>query len=256
MPRSGTTLVEQILDSHPEVFGAGELLDFTRVVHQAEQLGSRGATRLGGKGGYTDWLAGASENQLDALAGLYLSRVTSFAPRARYITDKLPFNWMHLGLISRIFPQSHVIHVVRDPLDTCVSCYMTHFEDSVAYSTDLTYLGMQYNDQVKLMAHWRSVLELPILEVSYEALIADPENQVRRVLSFLDLPWDERCLSFHENKRVAWTASVDQVRRPMYRTSVGRWKNYAAHLGPLMAALGEPVRTEPPAAAAAPLNAE
>jgi len=220
------------------VFGGGELLDFTQVLDRVARMSGRAAYDQLGGAGYTSWLGDAPPTQLDALAGLYLSRVVSFAPESRYITDKLPFNWMHLGLISRLFPQAHVIHVTRDRLDTCLSCYMTHFHDAVAYSTELPHLGMQYNDQVRLMAHWQAVLKLPILQVSYENLVSDPENEVRRLLSFLDLPWDPRCLSFHQNDRVAYTASVHQVRRPMYQSSVGRWKHYRAHLAPLAEALG------------------
>jgi hypothetical protein len=195
------------------------------------------------RGGTTAFLEQATPTQLDAAAGLYLSRVASFAPYARYITDKQPFNWMRLGVVSRLFPEARVIHVVRDPLDTCVSCFMTHFNDSVTHASDLTHLGMNYVDQATTMAHWRGVLELPILEVSYELLVAEPEAQVRRMLSFLDLPWDERCLSFHESDRFVATASMHQVRRPLYNSSVGRWKHYRQHLGPLIEALNQPGRS-------------
>lgn len=229
MPRSGTSLVEQILDRHPEVAGAGELLDLTHVLRQT--------ARQSGGGTHQSFLEQATPSQLDAAAGLYLSRVASFAPQARCITDKQPFNWMWLGLVSRLFPEARVIHVVRDPLDTCLSCYLTHFNDSVTHASDLTHLGMNFVDQAKTMAHWRRVLELPILEVSYETLVADAEAQVRRMLEFLDLPWDHRCVRFHESDRFIGTASMHQVRRPLYSSSVGRWKHYERHLGPLVEAL-------------------
>jgi hypothetical protein len=231
MPRSGSTLVEQILDGHGDVFGAGELLDLTQIVNRIATVS---------RGDIPGFLSSATPSQLDGLAGLYLSRVVTMAPpAARYITDKLPFNWMHLGVVSRLFPEARVIHVVRDPLDTCLSCYMTYFFDAVLYAADLRHLGMQYVDHVRLMDHWRTVLELPILEVSYEALIDQPEAQVRRMLEFLDLPWDERCVRFHENRRVADTASIDQVRQPLYRSSIGRWKHYESHLAPLIETLKE-----------------
>ena len=136
-------------------------------------------------------------------------------------------------ITSGIIPRAHVIHIVRDPLDTCVSCYMTQMNQNVIDATDLRQLGVHYNDHLALMRHWRQVLDLPILEVSYERLVADPEGQVRRMLEFLKLPWDERCLNFHQNTRAVITASMHQVRRPMYNSSVGRWKHYERHLEPL-----------------------
>jgi tetratricopeptide (TPR) repeat protein len=236
MPRSGTSLVEQILDRHPSVRGAGELLDLTHVLrHTAQQGGGGGGGGGSGSdpGAHRAFLERATPAQLDAVAGLYLSRVASFAPNARYITDKQPFNWMWLGLVSRLFPSARVIHVVRDPLDTCVSGYLTHFNESVLHASDLAHLGMNYADQTATMAHWRQVLDLPILEVSYEAVVAEPEAQVRRMLEFLDLPWDPACVRFHESDRYVATASMHQVRRPLYSSSVGRWRHYEKHLGPL-----------------------
>jgi tetratricopeptide (TPR) repeat protein len=231
MPRSGSSLLEQLLDAHPEVAGAGELVDMKGIAYHIDR-------RSGGA--YPAFLARATPAELDAVAGLYLSRVAAMAPSARCILDKQLFNWLHLGVISRLFPQARVLHVVRDPLDTCLSCYMTHMQQTIINAADLRQLGVHYNEHRALMSHWRHVLEIPILEVSYEALVAEPEAQVRRILSFLGLPWDERCLRFHDNRRAVITSSMHQVRRPMYSSSVGRWKHYDKHLGPLKAGLATP----------------
>jgi len=239
MPRSGTSLVEQILASHPQVFGAGEL---------------DGLYRVGNAIVTADWTEGEpcpralellSPRRADRLANLYLTGIDSRDARAaRYVTDKLPANYLHLELVEILFPGSRIIHCVRSPLDTCLSCYTTNFACGNEFALDLGHLGTAYRDYRRLMEHWKRVLTVPILDVRYEDVVLDTETQVRRLLEFLDLPWDERCLRYYENKRAARTASEDQVRRPIYTSSIGRWKSYEAHLGPLIAAMGKPAPGE------------
>ncbi len=159
--------------------------------------------------------------------------IDSLSTGATYVTDKMPLNFLYLGSVELLFPDSPIIHLRRDPRDTCLSCYFTDFGKSYAFTGDIAYFGSYYRDYQRLMEHWRWVLKTPILDVRYEDLVADPAGQIKRMLDFLDLPWDERCLNFHENKRSVATASREQVRRPMYQSSVGRWKNYEKHLMPL-----------------------
>jgi hypothetical protein len=146
-------------------------------------------------------------------------------------------NFLHLGFIATLFPRARVIHCRRDPLDTCVSCFMQTFRD-MSFTLDLEHLGRYHRDYERLMAHWREVLPLPVLDVVYEELVADTERVSRQLVEFCGLPWDERCLRFYENPRPVRTVSKLQVRRPVYGSSVGRWRRYAAHLAPLRQALG------------------
>jgi hypothetical protein len=139
-----------------------------------------------------------------------------------------------------MLPKARIVHCVRSPLDTCLSCFATHFGDTHDYAYDLNHLGRFYRDYRRLMDHWRSLPDGPaILDVSYEAVVADPEGQTRRLLDFAGLPWDDRCLRFHENPRYVHTTSYSQVRQPLYASSVGRWRNYAGHLTPLRDALAD-----------------
>jgi hypothetical protein len=156
------------------------------------------------------------------------------------VTDKLPENFIYLGLIATLFPSAKIVHCRRNPLDTCASCYTQNFANpSYSFTLDLGDLGFFYREYERLMAHWRRVLPKPMFEVQYEELIADQEAVSRRLIAFCGLDWDERCLSFHANPRAVQTASMFQVRKPIYATSVGRWKRYEKHLGPLIEALGE-----------------
>jgi Sulfotransferase family len=232
MPRSGTSLVEQIVASHPDVHGAGEL-DFLH-----ELIG--GVTRmLAGDGKeYPQCLDGLSIAQADGMAQVYLEPLAALNPAAKRITDKMPLNCLHLGLINVLLPGARIIHCRRDPLDTCLSCFMTFFGAGNEFKYNLTHLGRFYRDYQRLMEHWKSVIDLPMLEVDYEQLVADPESQTRRLIEFMGLEWDQRCLQFHQTRRSVATASVQQVRQPMYGSSVQRWRRYEKHLGPLRAALG------------------
>ena len=228
MPRSGTSLVEQILASHPQVYGAGELDTLSRISSSALNAGGPEGTRV-----YPDCLDAISLREANKLAGEYLSVISALNLTATYVTDKMPLNFMYLGLIALLFPEAHVIHCTRNPMDTCLSCYFTNFAIGYDFSFDLGHLATFYRDYRRLMEHWRTVLNFPMLEVKYEAVVSDVEGQTRRLLEFLDLPWDERCLGFHQNARHVATASKHQVRRPIYGSSVGRWKHYEKYLAPL-----------------------
>lgn len=231
MPRSGTTLVEQVLASHPQVFGAGELF----ILRDLVSAGHAGAR-------FPFEFASLSGERLCALGARYVARLRSPAPEAERITDKLPANFSLAGLIHLALPNARIIHVQRDPMDTCYSCYANLFSQGMEFAYDLGELGRHYRAYERLMGHWRAVLpEGAMLDVQYEDLVADFEAQARRIVAYCALPWDDRCLSFYETKRAVRTASAAQVRRPVYASSVGRWHPYRAKLGPLVAALaGEP----------------
>jgi hypothetical protein len=155
------------------------------------------------------------------------------------IIDKMPHNFMHLGLIQLLFPQARIIHVRRDPVDTCVSCFTQEFTSAHAYAYDLKHLGAYYLQYERLMQHWMKVLTIPILNIRYEELVDNQEAVSRELVEFCGLEWDEAVLRFHESGRDVATASYDQVRKPMYKKSVQRWKHYEAHLGPLIALFQE-----------------
>jgi len=230
MPRSGTSLVEQILASHPAVYGAGELGEMGGLV------GELAAGRYG-KRGYPDCFRGLTQKVLDRLAKKYLDRLEQLAPEAQCVTDKMPQNYQHLGLISMLFPGVRIIHCTRDPRDTCLSIYFQHFFENITFANNLEHLGRYYRQYERLMRHWQRVLDLPILEVPYESLVEDPEKWSRRLIEFTGLPWDERCLDFYKTRRTVATSSYDQVRRPIYKSSVGRWRHYKNYISPLIEAL-------------------
>jgi tetratricopeptide (TPR) repeat protein len=230
MPRSGTSLVEQILSSHPAVFGAGELIWLDRFAEALPQ-------RLGTKASYPECSLDLSVRALDAAAEEYLAMAHTAAPQAERVVDKMPGNFMHLALIELLFPRSRIIHIVREPLDNCLSCYFQNFTHGHEYTADLANLGAVYREYEHMMEHWRATLSHPLLEVRYEALVANQEPESRRLVEFCGLSWDARCLRFHETKRVVRTASYDQVRRPMYRDSVARHRHYEPFLGELRDAL-------------------
>ena len=226
MPRSGTTLVEQILGSHPAVFAGGELEDMTRIALDLPAL-------LGGGTPYPQCVTHLTPSHCNRLAQRYLDRLTALSPTATRVTDKMPDNFLRLGLIAMLFPEARIIHCLRDPLDTCLSCYFQNFGPPLSFSYELPALAIYYRQYRRLMDHWRTVLQLPLLEIRYEELVADQERITRAMVDFCGLEWDDRCLRFHESERVAGTASYAQVRQPLYSRSVGRWRHYARHLTPL-----------------------
>jgi tetratricopeptide (TPR) repeat protein len=231
MPRSGTSLVEQILASHPAVFGAGELWMIVNSVNDLPAM-------IGGQASYPSCVGAMTQGHVNQMAQRYLDHLVALSPDAERVIDKMPQNYLHLGLINLLFPEAHVIHCIRHPIDTCLSCYFQNFGTMHAYKYDMRSLGVYYRAYRRLMDHWATVLDIALMEVRYEELIADQEGISRAMLAFCGLEWDERCLRFYEAKRVVNTASYDQVRRPLYRQSLGRWKNYESYIGPLMSALG------------------
>ena len=231
MPRSGTTLVEQILACHHEVHGAGEINDFEMTV--AELGGAAGQALVS-----PEAVAQISGDQLRQIGANYVRRVRAAAPRARRIINKLTENFRLAGLIALALPGARIVHVKRDPADTCLSCFSTLFTENIPYAYDLAELGRYYRGYETLMDHWRSVLpQGTMLDVLYEEVVADLEGQARRIVGHCGLDWDARCLDFHHLERSVRTASFAQVRRPLYDSSVGRWRKYQAFLGPLLASL-------------------
>ena len=230
MPRSGTSLVEQIIDAHPQAHGAGELNDLPNLVDTlARKVGVPPPMCF----------AQATTELLDEGARLYTEPLFALAPDAKVITDKLPHNFELLGLINRMLPGAKVIHCTRNPIDNCVSAFTTPLGAWHSYSNNLANLGWAYGQYAALMDHYRQACDLQLLEIPYEDIVADVETHARRIIEFVGLPWDDRCLRFYETDRAVTTASVDQVRRPIYSTSVARWKRYEQHLGPLIDALRE-----------------
>jgi tetratricopeptide (TPR) repeat protein len=231
MPRSGTSLAEQILASHPDVFGAGELPFWTVASSSFD------SSLLNGETGAT---------LLCKLAEEYLQLLQDLAPQADRVVDKMPANFWNLGLIHAVFPSARIIHMRRNPLDTCLSIYFQDFWAAHSYANDLEELAYYYTEYRRLMEHWRSALPLhAMLDVPYEELIDDPEAWTRKMLEFIDVPWDPICVDFHQVSRTVTTASKWQVRQKIYRSSVGRWRNYERFLGPLL------TLTRPPATSGA-----
>jgi hypothetical protein len=220
MPRSGTSLVEQIIASHPSARGAGELEFWSYAARKHE--------------------AALAQKPPDAalarkLSAGYLRILQTHAEGAVRVVDKSPFNLDYLGLIHCVFPRARFIYVERDPIDVCLSCYFQSFAPSVNFSFDLSDLAHYCREHVRLMAHWRDALPPgTLLEVPYEELVVDQEAWTRRILEFLELEWHPGCLRFHETNRPVGTASVWQVRQRIYKSSVGRWRNYEKFIGPLL----------------------
>jgi len=215
MPRSGTSLTEQILSSHPAVFGAGEVRfwddAYTALAHDPPVTA-----------------------HLPGLARDYLARVTAVAGGRARVIDKMPANFLYLGLIHAAFPRARILHMQRHPLDTCLSIYFQNFFNMGPYANDFGNLGHYYEEYLRVMAHWRAVLPATaLLEIPYEGVLADQEGWTRRMLDFIGVPWDPKCLNFHETDRVVITASRWQVRQRLNSSSAGRWRNYARHLAPL-----------------------
>jgi tetratricopeptide (TPR) repeat protein len=221
MPRSGTSLTEQILASHPSVFGAGEVRfwddAYTALARDPVGAGSASLTA-----------------PLPALAHDYLARITALAGGRARVIDKMPANFLYLGLIHAAFPRARILHMQRHPLDTCLSIYFQNFFNMGPYANDFGNLAHYYEEYLRVMAHWRAVLPASsLLEIPYEGLLQDQEGWTRRMLEFIGVPWDPKCLDFHETDRVVITASRWQVRQRLNTSSAGRWRNYAQHLKPL-----------------------
>ncbi len=224
MPRSGTTLTEQILSSHPHVVGAGELKEIEqirqRIANQIDQSTNDPA------GMYPNILTTLGQ-QLTDLSDVHMSLLDGLRGDARFVTDKMPTNFIHLGLIAVLFPNATIIHCRRDPMDVLVSCYCQNLS---APFCDLDALAKYHQQYRRLMSHWQKVLPLKIHTTDYEALVRDPEPNSRRLIEACGLDWDERCLDFHANDRAVHTPSKWQVRQPMYQTSVSKWKRFESQL--------------------------
>src|SRR4051812_1610357 len=231
MPRSGSTLVEQILSSHPDVYGAGEVKYLSRALGQLRD-------RFPSLPKYPEMAAKITPAQLDIVAKSYQQALAQGAGEAKKITDKLLTNYFFLGLINLLFPKAKVIHTQRDPVDTCLSGFTKLFKDDMPHSYDLGELGRYYGKYRELMEHWEKVLPEGFLTtVVYEDVVADTEKEAKRLIEFLGLPWDDKCVDFHKSDRPVKTASVAQVRKPIYKTSVKRWKKYGEGLQPLVEAI-------------------
>lgn len=227
MPRSGTSLVEQILASHPRIFGAGELMDMEQMTQSLPQT-------LGSRTSFPECIGEFTQQTADDLAGTYVARLREFSSTAARVTDKMPHNYLHVGFIRLLFPSAPIIHCRRDPRDTCLSCYFANFLASQTFANDLDALAAYFVQYEKLMRHWTKTLEVPMFEVCYEQLVREPEAICRTLVAYLELEWDERCLQFHRSKRFMNTASYRQVRQPIYTKSVGRWRHYEQFLGRLL----------------------
>jgi len=229
MPRSGTTLVEQMLASHSEIFGAGELTYLSDI-----------GKRMGGKDKdlkFPECMLELEQKEFAHWGSEYVRKIRSKSDSAPYITDKMPHNLLRIGLIKLILPNAKIIHCVRDPMDTCLSIYKTDFNALHKFAYELTELGQYYKLYLDLMAHWRRVLPGFVFDVQYEDLVAQQEVQTRRLLEYCGLPWEDACLAFHQTKRTVATASLAQVRQPIYSDSVRLWESYGKRLAPLEKAL-------------------
>lgn len=224
MPRSGTSLIEQILACHPDVYGAGERTLLGDLV-----AGDHDAVPAADMHDVEDWRR---------LGEAYAHQLARIGAGAKRVVDKQPFNFKLIGCIRLALPQARIIHVRRDPRDTCFSCYGLMFAGEIGFAYDLAELGRYYRAYEALMAHWRAALpEGVMLEVRYEDLVDDLESQARRMLAYCGLEWDVRCLDFHKAERAVATASLMQIRQPLYRSAIGRWRPYEMHLAPLIEAL-------------------
>ncbi len=235
MPRSGTTLIEQILASHPLVFGAGELGTFEEIVNAVLADGGTVSPAA---------MREVRGEQLYEIGRRYDAAVAAMAPdAATRVTDKMPSNFRYIGLIRLALPNARVIHAQRDIMDVALSCFTTSFTaEGMAWTGDLAELGRYARGYLRLMAHWHASLRPgEMLDVRYEDLIDDLESEARRIVAYCGLAWDERVLHFHETKRPVRTASLAQVRRPLYRSSIGGWRAFSSQLQPFIDALGSSV---------------
>ena len=226
MFRSGSTLTEQVLAGHSRVVAGGEL-DLIPTLAQTELAP------------FPARMAEIPARQLEELAARYLATLSSLFPGDRHVTDKRPDNWIYIGLIKTLFPDARIIHTTRHPLDNCLSIHFLHLDHSMGYALDLIDTAHYYRQYRRLMAHWKALYGSDILDFPYDAFVREPRPEVEKLLGFCGLDWEEDCLSFHRVRNAVKTASVWQVREPLYQRSSGRWRNYARHLAPLREYLGE-----------------
>jgi hypothetical protein len=222
MPRSGTSLVERIVGSHSSVFPAGEL----NIIPQAAEKTSMVA--------FPKNISGISSSKINNISRECLDVMTDMAGSKELITDKLPHNFLFLGLIELLFPNALIIHCKRNPVDTCLSNYFQYFSGPLDYPYTLRNTATHYNHYQRLMNHWYKVIRLPMYEIMYEELVQHQEVITADILSFLNLPWEDDCLNFNESKQVTRTASYQQVTEPINAKSIGRWQHYKKHLGEMI----------------------
>ena len=232
LPRSGSTLVEQILASHSRVEGTMELPNIITLTHQFDDM-------VANRDGYPDTVGTAPAGLLTALGGRYLEATAPLRTGREHFTDKLPNNFSHIGLIHAILPQATIIDARRYPMDCCFSTFKQHFAEGQTFSYDLDDLGHYYRCYLSLMDHWDSVLPGKVLHFQYEDLVRDPEASIRRLLGHCRLPFEAACLFFHQTRRSVRTASAEQVRQPLYTSGVGHWRHFEQDLQPLRRALGD-----------------
>ena len=232
MPRSGTTLTEQIIASHPSAFGAGELKDLIDLIKEYAPEDEGEA--------FADRFVGVEPATLKHMGDTYLSQLLERSPDSPHITDKMPANFHYVGLIKMILPNAKIVHVNRHPLDNCISCFTRQFAHGQGFSYDLEEVGHYYRCYSGLMDHWRQVLpEGSFYDLQYERLVDDTEAEAKALINYCGLEWNESCLEFYKHKRSIRTASVTQVRQPIYKTSKQRWKNYDKFLDPMKKGLGD-----------------
>ena len=227
MPRSGTSLVESILAAHAEIYPAGELAEIPKLSELVSGLSNSDKI-------FPKNMQGIDEDILKQLSRQHIEYLRKISGGINVVTDKLPHNFLFLGLIELLFPNAKVIHCKRNPLDTCLSNYFQYFSGPLAYPYKLKDIASHYNNYQHIMAHWEATLNLPILEVRYENLVCEQKAITEELLAFLDLPMDKSCLEFYQSGHVTRTASFEQVRSPIYKHSVGRWKNYEKHIDDLI----------------------
>jgi len=232
LPRSGSTLVEQILASHSRVDGTMELPNILNLVSQFDDMAPS-------RDGYPESVATAPAAQLAALGSRYLAETAPLRRGRERFTDKLPNNFSHVGLIHAILPHATVIDARRHPLDACFSTFKQYFAEGQTFSRDLESLGRYYRCYLSLMDHWDAILPGKVLHVQYEELVGDPQANIRRLLEHCGLDFEPACLNFHATQRSVRTASAEQVRQPLYTSAVGYWKHFAKELEPLRASLGD-----------------
>lgn len=232
-PRSGTSLLEQILGMHPQISNGGEMSITTLMQNRAPQL-------MDSFHAWPTCLYDMRVEDADAFAAMYGAARRRIASETSMVSNKSLVLQEQLGFLSRVLPAARAIDLRRNPLDNCVSCFTTSISNAGhLYAGDLEQLGRTWIARRRLQDHWPTVLDIPILELHYEELVANQEHETRRLLEFLDVPWEEGCLEFHTSTKVARTISYDQVNKKMYNTSAGRWKRYEKHLGPLIDMLSD-----------------
>lgn len=224
MPRSGTSLVEQILASHQQVTGAGELGAMPTLCAQVQAITQRE---------FPAAITELSPEQRAGLANQYLNQLFRHTPDSEYAVDKLPHNFLYIGVIKLLFPDARIVHCTRDPHATCFSIYKNSFTGNHPYAHDLSDLGDYYNQYRELMAHWHEVFPFQIYDIEYEELVNETEEEIRALLNFCKLPFDDNCLDFHTTQRAVTTASATQVRKPISTAAVNSWENFQDSLEPL-----------------------